>query len=1291
MCLGGVDTATYQVTHMQSKMLASHKHTSMTGRARTALAALTVVAAAALSLLTFAPLASADLDICAAGTAAGKCEGPQGLAVDNETGRLYVADRGNNRIDVFEADGTFVIAFGWGVDTGASKLETCTTESKCNAGIAGSGPGQFDQPTWIAVDNDASSSSHHAVYVGTDNFRVQKFKATGEFIKAFGTKGSGPCQFSNAIDPIAVGPGGDLYVADHFDDDGAGPLRIFTNRVERFDSEGNCLGEVDLFKGGAAFLTRFAVDSAGSFYVTTEAGGGLLRKYDSSGALLYELGSDTAEEARGIGVDGADNVFVKQRGAQLTINRITNFITEYDSTGAIVKRFGYAIGVDNLAFPSLAVHHSAGGDLFASPTKVGLPGEVKYLSFPPPGPIIMPEACKVKTGTLGNTKATLVAEVNPEGKATTTRFQYVDRKSFEAEGGFASKETKETAAEAIGSDFEMHEASAVASLVPETEYRCRVLATNADAPGGVKGEEGAFTTLAPLEIGDTWASKVGTEEATLTAEVNPLEIPTTGYFEYVDAATFQKDVEELGPEHGFDHATKAPEADDPIEFGAGKSFKIGAATVNGLKPGTAYRYRIVATDPYFPDGFDGPTKAFRTFAAGEGGLPDSRRYELVSPGQKNSAEVAVPGWAGGINIYNASRIQAAAPSGEAITYTSFTSFGEAESAPGTSEYLSRRTAGGWQTENLSPLASRAAPFPPFTGFSPDLDFGAFFVMEPALTPDCQKDFQNLYLRDNRSGAISCLSPEGLQCPGGTSCADFDYAGASVDGTRAFLAAASSCIGEFGYDLYEWSAAGGLQAVSVLPGQSEAALPTKETAFGAKGAHCQVGLKIMRNVVSEDGSRAFWTYELPGKASATQLLVRVDGTETVQLDAVQSGKGKAGNGVFWAASTDGSVAYFTTTNRLVSGSLAEAGKPDLYRYDLGAEEPLTDLTKGSAPADVLGVVGASDDGSYVYFVAKGVLSEEANAAGDKAELGRANLYVDHEGETSFIGILSSSEPMDAVVWSNQPRSLAARVSPDGRHLAFLSIEAQALAGYDNTIAEGQHCQLNQFSGGNLELVGGPLCPQAFLYDAGTEELSCGSCNPTGARPLGPAVLPGWTNAQEGPRYLSDHGQRLFFESLDKVLPADQNDKRDVYEFELPGAGSCTSQSPSFDSASGGCHFLISTGTDTDESFLIDASADGRDAFFSTRSQLVGWDTNQNFDVYDARIGGGFPEPSAEPACEAEACKPPPTAPPLVPSAATPGIQSSGNPVPPPKKKKHHRKKHKAKKKHARAGHEQGARR
>jgi hypothetical protein len=244
-----------------------------------------------------------------------------------------------------------------------------------------------------------------------------------------------------------------------------------------------------------------------------------------------------------------------------------------------------------------------------------------------------------------------------------------------------------------------------------------------------------------------------------------------------------------------------------------------------------------------------------------------------------------------------------------------------------------------------------------------------------------------------------------------------------------------------------------------------------------------------------------------------------------------------------------------------------------------------------------------------------------------------------------------------------------------------VEAQKLAGYDNTLVTsdgrfgaGEECRLAAVG---TELTGSTLCPQAFLYDKHSQELTCASCNPSGARPLGPATLPGWTNMAEGPHYLSDDGNRFFFESFDRLLPADESPKRDIYEFERPGTGSCDVANSNFISSSNGCLFLVSGGKSSDESHLIDASADGRDAFFSTRAKLTGWDANENFDIYDYREGGGFPEPVEEPICRGEACKPAAGTPPSF--SAPPNFEESVTPNKKPKKHKH-KKKSKANKKH-----------
>jgi hypothetical protein len=89
------------------------------------------------------------------GSAAGQFEltAESGLAVDQSTGDVYLADTGNHRVDEFTASGAFIHAFGWGVANGAAAPQTCTTTTTCLAGLSGPEPGQFEQPTFLAVDN----------------------------------------------------------------------------------------------------------------------------------------------------------------------------------------------------------------------------------------------------------------------------------------------------------------------------------------------------------------------------------------------------------------------------------------------------------------------------------------------------------------------------------------------------------------------------------------------------------------------------------------------------------------------------------------------------------------------------------------------------------------------------------------------------------------------------------------------------------------------------------------------------------------------------------------------------------------------------------------------------------------------------------------------------------------------------------------------------------------------------------------------------------------------------------
>jgi hypothetical protein len=316
---------------------------------------------------------------------------------------------------------------------------------------------------------------------------------------------------------------------------------------------------------------------------------------------------------------------------------------------------------------------------------------------------------------------------------------------------------------------------------------------------------------------------------------------------------------------------------------------------------------------------------------------------------------------------------------------------------------------------------------------------------------------------------------------------------------------------------------------------------------------------------------------------------------------------------------------------------------------------------------LGVAAASEDASKIYLV-----STKELAGGSIA--GKPNLYLYEAGQPgnfTFVATLSGSDVTGdnerPSIVATAPIKHVAAVTPDGTALAFMS--SASLTGYDNTDA-----------------VSSEADSEVFLYRAGPATLACVSCLGSGARPMGrniekeihifkvfwaAAQFPAAQSQLHFPHVLSDDGSRLFFESFDPLVLRDVNSQKDVYEWELLGTGNCTETAPGFTAAVGGCINLISSGESPQSSEIVDASADGRDMFFKTASSLLPQDP-ELIDIYDARVGGGFPlaEP-APPECEGEACQQP--ASPLndpTPSSRT--FVGPGNPVAKPK---HHRRRHK----------------
>ncbi len=568
--------------------------------------------------------------------------------------------------------------------------------------------------------------------------------------------------------------------------------------------------------------------------------------------------------------------------------------------------------------------------------------------------------------------------------------------------------------------------------------------------------------------------------------------------------------------------------------------------------------------------------------------------------------------------------------------------------PVLTQVLSTRVAGGWSSRDISLPATEP------TGIGVGGDEYAFFssdlsraIVEPfsrnVLLPPAASDpavHSDVYIRDNVGGGGYTPLITAADVLSGTERygASAGFVGATPDLSHVVLSSGQPLtspppvfVGPGEGALYEW-AGGSLQAVSVLP-VSEGGGPVAGE-LGEGGFH-----SLARGAVSNDGSRIVWA----GGPEGHLYMRDVAKEETVRLDVVQGGSGAISEadtpGGFVLAATSGSRVFFISNHLLTAN--ASTGEDDFYECEMIEVAgkltcKLTDLTvsenagESGGPLDAM---GASEDGSYVYFTAKGVLAHNAPGV-----VGGQNVYVHHDGTTSFIGVASPGT--------------TAQVSPNGRYLAFTS--EQDLTGYDSRDANS-----------------GELDEEVYLYDAESGRLVCGSCNPTGARPIGPAALPGYVisrglESRYTSRALSNSG-RLFIGSPEALVAQDTNGQTDVYEYEPAGVGSCTGSSAMFSEASGGCVGLISSGTSDRESTFLDASASGEDVFFYTDGRLTPQDLDTAFDVYDAHVcSAAVPcstSATVPPACTtADSCRAAPALQPAVfgaPASAT--FSGSGNPT------------------------------
>jgi Tol biopolymer transport system component len=885
---------------------------------------------------------------------------------------------------------------------------------------------------------------------------------------------------------------------------------------------------------------------------------------------------------------------------------------------------------------------------------------------------------KEQATTITGTTATLSGVLNPAKAGEADAYEFLYKASpTECEG---ESETPYTSAS--GGPAEAVKAE-LTGLLPHTTYTFCVQEYNEVSEATV-GPAVTFTTSAAGITGEA-SAEVGATSAKLSAQIDPGGAETTYYVEY-------------GTSEAYSSSTPA------VSAGAGSAYGGVQATLAGLQSDTVYHYRFVAKSSF--GAALGPDATFTTFPPSASALPDDRAYELVSDFPAGTGEEAyAPLVAAGIIDTEEHGIKTGlpfrvAPDGEAVAFPAepppTRGTGDVGSSNG-NEYLATRTAKGWEARDIQPPGAVETVY---TAFSSDLSVGIIHTQGgesesfAEAAPEGYPDFYDTATA-TAGGTGAEYHPFITSTPQNRGPQEFNlnrgnYAGGNA-GTSAVPALSQllfeaddalptlnvAAAGGSGEDqsshlpfaeennLYD-SAGGGLYLVNVLPdGATEV-----NASFGSpEGSAFSEAPHGVSHVISADGSRIFWSATEGGEfhRRVKALYVRENDTSPGASTVLVT---EGGEPRFWAANSEGSLVFYT--KEVAQGN-------DLYEFDLDSGQT-TDLSVDLDPsesAEVQGVVGSSEDGSYVYFAADGVLAGES-AGGEKPISGQPNLYLSHEGSTTFIAALSPEDgahvkPLegisvgDAGDWQAAGGHRTAEVTPDGQSLVFMT--ERSLTGYDNA------AQTSEGAGGGLQPV-----DEVFLFQAQSSRLTCVSCNPSGEPPvptefnthyydnsIGGFIPISKSFAGEQPRVISEDGDRVFFDSGEPLLPTATNGWLNVYEWERAGTpgGSCPEGAPN-----GGCVYLISSGTDPEDSYLLGTDASGANAFFISRAQLVASDRGDEGDVvYDARVDGT--QPPAEAACSGTGCQGVPPTPPIFATPSSVTFNGIGNFPPahssvPPKK-------------------------
>jgi hypothetical protein len=1039
---------------------------------------------------------SAGLDFCTTpsgcqtgflGEAAGQFQAELGNLTVDESGKIYVADKGNRRVDIFKpilgggvvVGVEFLRAFGWGVDTGANAFEICTVASTCNAGStegSGSDAGRFSTqaPSDVAVDSQGNVFVLD-VLVG----RVQEFNSTPEVLDS---------HFGSAALVEAFNSGNLLNIAvadDHLYVSGT-----------RSDSEGR-VAVAELDHSGAL------LDMHGTDLVGTSAFGVATARGSLGGSIYVPTGSDVSgvyilnDRPTMDPVTSHAGTTATFSGAVVSNGIPTTYHFEYSPDSEHWSSFPSS---DVSAGISTAIGQIASTGAGSGTLTVAAAGGTFILSFNGEStPTLTHDSSAVSVQTALESITSVGAgnvEVSggpgdPEGSTPYT---------ISFTGALSGTEVTQIGIDATDLDAPLIPVAQNATgLTGSQAYLVRLVQNRAAGGGRVASTPVMFVTdpAAPA-ISDTHASQPTDTGVTLNATLNRQNEDTSYRFEYVDDAEFM--------ESGFANAISFPASGATV--GSGGAVTI-AKDVDGLEPATMYHFRMIASNATgstvgeeatfttYPDQEveqDCKNAQFRSGPSAH--LPDCRAYELVTPVDSNgSFPFSIIGESAQRSAFDTAL--ATADGGSVIFGTQGTLPGDEENGGARAAYEARRLSTGWETHGIGPDGAQAAA-PGAGGVS--WDHGYAFWQTGEIGGSLMVGGEDARYIRNPDGSFELIGQGAL--------------GVDPKAWGRWIAAGAS------HMIFSTEPGIAVPLESGAPPAGTAAIydrtldgTTHVVSLRPDGTPFSGGENAEYKGASADGSAVVF------KVGPTYY-ERRDNAITVPI--------VTGNLVrFGGISQNGDQVIYTNG--------PSATSQNIFIFDADTQVTTQIVTGGRNP-----IVSVSADGSHVYFTSKLQIGGEGIA-------GENNLFVWDGSTVRFIAVLA---PEDLVAFGTSqvklgrwveilnlnpsvqtgPANNPSRTTPDGKVFVFQS--HANLTSYDSS----GHGEIYRYDSTSQDIACISCSPLGL---PATSEARFQANTVTDINPP--------TNALSHIDGVTNDGNTVFFQTGDSLVPKDVNGKQDVYEW------------------------------------------------------------------------------------------------------------------------------------------------